>query len=180
MASDLTALRSALASSAAALMPPKPAAIALISMVKCTCSNWPRTLADAREPKGLFDVSAKKRLGHGGHSFARNRHARQRSEPYSSRPARRPRNRYADSSRCGARWIKGSRSPAHRSGLRTDTRQPGSPHHARTFHTATAPSAGVILLREAIPISIAIEELVLIWNASEAEEWIGRLVWIPL
>jgi hypothetical protein len=42
------------------------------------------------------------------------------------------------------------------------------------------PSAGVILLREAIPIATAIEELVLIWSASEAEEWIGRLAWIPL
>lgn len=39
---------------------------------------------------------------------------------------------------------------------------------------------GVILLREAIFIATAIEELVLIWSASEAEEWIGRLVWIPL
>src|ERR1700674_4802177 len=35
---------------------------------------------------------------------------------------------------------------------------------------------GVILLREATPISTAIEELVLIWNASEAEEWVDRLV----
>lgn len=49
-----------------------------------------------------------------------------------------------------------------------------------TRHTATAPCAGVILLREAIPIATAIEELLLIWNASEAEEWIDRLVWIPL
>jgi hypothetical protein len=39
-------------------------------------------------------------------------------------------------------------------------------------------SAGLILLREAI--ATAIEELVLIWSASEAEEWKGRLVWIPL
>jgi len=43
-----------------------------------------------------------------------------------------------------------------------------------------AQSPGVILLREAIPISIAIDELALIWNASEAAEWINRLVWIPL
>jgi hypothetical protein len=28
--------------------------------------------------------------------------------------------------------------------------------------------------------SEAIDELVLIWNVSEAEEWIGRLIWIPL
>jgi hypothetical protein len=39
---------------------------------------------------------------------------------------------------------------------------------------------GVILLREAIPIATAVEELALIWNASEAAEWINRLVWIPL
>jgi hypothetical protein len=53
------------------------------------------------------------------------------------------------------------------------------PAHFARFK-ASAPSAGVVLLREAIPIATAIEELVLIWSASEAEEWIGRLVWIPL
>jgi hypothetical protein len=47
-------------------------------------------------------------------------------------------------------------------------------------YVAKAQSPGVILLREAIPISTAIEELALIWNASEAAEWINRLVWIPL
>jgi hypothetical protein len=47
-------------------------------------------------------------------------------------------------------------------------------------YTASEPSAGVVLLREAIPIATAIEELILIWSASEAEEWVGRLVWIPL
>jgi hypothetical protein len=36
------------------------------------------------------------------------------------------------------------------------------------------------VLRETTPISTAIEELVLIWNASEAEEWADRIVWIPL
>ena len=39
---------------------------------------------------------------------------------------------------------------------------------------------GVILLRETTPILAAVEELVLIWTASEAEEWINRLVRIPL
>jgi len=47
-------------------------------------------------------------------------------------------------------------------------------------HVTRAESPGVILLREAIPISTAIEELALIWSASEAAEWINRLVWIPL
>lgn len=53
------------------------------------------------------------------------------------------------------------------------------PAHSARF-SARAQSPGVILLREAIPISTAIEELVLIWSASEADEWKGRLVWIPL
>jgi hypothetical protein len=41
-------------------------------------------------------------------------------------------------------------------------------------------SPGVILLRARVPIAVAIEELLLIWAASEAEEWINRLAWIPL
>jgi hypothetical protein len=47
-------------------------------------------------------------------------------------------------------------------------------------HVKSAQSPGVILLREAAPIAIAIEELVLVWAASEADEWTNRLVWIPL
>jgi predicted nuclease of predicted toxin-antitoxin system len=53
------------------------------------------------------------------------------------------------------------------------------PGHFTRF-VAGAQSPGVILLREAIPISAAIEELVLIWSASKADEWVNRLVWIPL
>jgi len=53
------------------------------------------------------------------------------------------------------------------------------PRHFASF-SAGVQSPGLILLREATPISAAIEELVLIWSASEAEEWKGRLVWIPL
>jgi predicted nuclease of predicted toxin-antitoxin system len=51
-------------------------------------------------------------------------------------------------------------------------------HFAKYVERTSSP--GVILLREAIPIAAAIEELVLIWNASEADEWVNRLVWIPL
>jgi hypothetical protein len=47
-------------------------------------------------------------------------------------------------------------------------------------YVSAANSSGVILLREAISIGVAIEELVLISTASEAEEWINRLAWIPL
>jgi len=53
------------------------------------------------------------------------------------------------------------------------------PAHFARFSAITH-SPGVILLREAISISTAIEELILIWSASGADEWRGRLVWIPL
>jgi len=45
-------------------------------------------------------------------------------------------------------------------------------HFAR--YIASGDSPGVILLRASIPIVSAIEELILIWMASD------RLVWIPL
>jgi len=41
-------------------------------------------------------------------------------------------------------------------------------------------SPGVIILPKDVLIRIAVEELSLIWTASEAEEWRNRLVWIPL
>ncbi len=45
---------------------------------------------------------------------------------------------------------------------------------------STTKSPGVILLREGTSIATAIEELVLIWAASDPKEWENRLVWIPL
>ena len=53
------------------------------------------------------------------------------------------------------------------------------PAHFARFSVGVQ-SPGLILLREATPIATAIEELALIWSASDAEEWKGRLVWIPL
>ena len=47
-------------------------------------------------------------------------------------------------------------------------------------YVASAQSSGVVLLRATIPIATAIEHLELIWSATEAEDWIDRLVWIPL
>ena len=46
-------------------------------------------------------------------------------------------------------------------------------------HVLVAPSPGVILLREGISIATAIDELVLIASATEAEEWVNRIMWIP-
>jgi len=44
----------------------------------------------------------------------------------------------------------------------------------------TMPAHFARYVSEAIPIATAIEEIVPIWSAIEAEEWTGRLVWIPL
>jgi len=38
----------------------------------------------------------------------------------------------------------------------------------------------VIVVPRNIPVGVAVEELLLIWAASQAEEWRNRLVWIPL
>lgn len=53
------------------------------------------------------------------------------------------------------------------------------PQEFELFVRETA-SPGVILLRGGVSIRSAIEELALIWHASEAEGWVNRLVWIPL
>jgi predicted nuclease of predicted toxin-antitoxin system len=53
------------------------------------------------------------------------------------------------------------------------------PGHFRRF-TDSGQSPGVILLRSGVSIASAIDEIVLIWSATEAEEWVNRLVWIPL
>lgn len=41
-------------------------------------------------------------------------------------------------------------------------------------------SSGVVILSQRFPISDAINELVLVWEASTAEEWIDQIVTLPL
>jgi hypothetical protein len=53
------------------------------------------------------------------------------------------------------------------------------PGHFRRFLKVSR-SPGLMVLREAIQIIDAAEELVLIWSASPAEEWENRVVWLPL
>ena len=53
------------------------------------------------------------------------------------------------------------------------------PEHFRRF-VGGSTSPGVILLRRKVSVASAIDEIALIWSASEAEEWVNRLVWIPL
>jgi hypothetical protein len=40
--------------------------------------------------------------------------------------------------------------------------------------------AGLILLPGSVPIREAIEDLLLIWRLTEAEEWVNRMEWLPL
>jgi hypothetical protein len=52
------------------------------------------------------------------------------------------------------------------------------PGHFLSF-TAGRASPGVIVVSRNISLSVAIEELLLIWAASEPEEWRNRLLFLP-
>ena len=41
-------------------------------------------------------------------------------------------------------------------------------------------SPGVILIPQSLPVSTAIEELLIVWLASEAEEWVNQIRFLPL
>jgi len=40
--------------------------------------------------------------------------------------------------------------------------------------------AGLILVPEKVPLRDVIEDLLLVWHLTEAEEWINRMEWLPL
>jgi len=54
------------------------------------------------------------------------------------------------------------------------------PRHFGDFLQAGASSPGVLLVPQYLPIGEAVDELVLIWNASDADEWENRILGIPL
>jgi hypothetical protein len=54
------------------------------------------------------------------------------------------------------------------------------PAHFRAFRSAGNSSAGVFLVAQTLDIGTAIQELLLVWLASEASEWENRLQWLPL
>jgi hypothetical protein len=54
------------------------------------------------------------------------------------------------------------------------------PAHYRAFRRAGKHSSGVFLIPQSLGVGTAIDELVIIWLASEASEWENRLVWLPL
>jgi hypothetical protein len=53
------------------------------------------------------------------------------------------------------------------------------PYHFAAFIAART-SAGVVLVSKNLPIRQAVEDLILIWEASEAEEWVNQIDSLPL
>jgi hypothetical protein len=54
------------------------------------------------------------------------------------------------------------------------------PRHFAGFLQRNNPSPGVLLIPQSVPTGAAIDALVVIWAATEAEEWTDRIVKIPL
>lgn len=53
------------------------------------------------------------------------------------------------------------------------------PHHFAEFIKSQA-SPGVLIVPQKLPVRIVVEDLILIWAASEAEEWVNRIRFLPL
>jgi hypothetical protein len=51
-------------------------------------------------------------------------------------------------------------------------------HFAEFIESQTSP--GVIVVPQHIPVATVVDDLVLIWTATEAEEWINRLCYLPI
>ncbi len=54
------------------------------------------------------------------------------------------------------------------------------PVHFREFRNVGKHSPGVFLVPQSLDIGVAIEELLIIWMASQASDWENRLEWLPL
>jgi hypothetical protein len=53
------------------------------------------------------------------------------------------------------------------------------PAHFRAFRKEGRQSGGLFLVPQNVDVGAAIEELLLVWLASEAQEWENRLEWLP-
>jgi hypothetical protein len=53
------------------------------------------------------------------------------------------------------------------------------PYHFGEF-IAHRQSPGVLIISQRVEIGAAIEELLLIWSASDSEEWTNRILYLPL
>ena len=53
------------------------------------------------------------------------------------------------------------------------------PYHFADF-IASHTSPGLVVIPQRLPLFSAVEDLLLIWSASEADEWINRICFLPL
>ena len=53
------------------------------------------------------------------------------------------------------------------------------PHHFAEFITSQT-SPGVLIVPQKLPVADVVEDLILIWAVSEAEEWNNRIHSLPL
>jgi predicted nuclease of predicted toxin-antitoxin system len=53
------------------------------------------------------------------------------------------------------------------------------PHHFADFILRQS-SPGVFVIAQSISVRVAIEELLLVWTASDSEEWVNLIVSLPL
>ena len=51
-------------------------------------------------------------------------------------------------------------------------------HFAEFIQTATSP--GVLLVPQQLSVATVVEEIILLWSATEPSEWTNRIVWLPL
>lgn len=54
------------------------------------------------------------------------------------------------------------------------------PQHFAEFLAAGGSTPGVFLVKQSTPLALVIEELVLVWTASEPADWINRILEVPL
>jgi hypothetical protein len=52
------------------------------------------------------------------------------------------------------------------------------PGHLREFCVRQA-SPGVFLIAQDVPVAAAIDARMLVWSASDAEEWANQLIYLP-
>ena len=72
------------------------------------------------------------------------------------------------------------RSPPRRVAFSSLTIFRTMPKHFAEFLSAENSSPGVFLVKQRTPLAQVIDELVLVWTASEPGDWTNRMVQIPL
>ena len=54
------------------------------------------------------------------------------------------------------------------------------PGHFTDFINEGNQSSGLLIVPQAAPVADIIESILLIWTASDADEWADRVAWLPL